>query len=100
MMWWLTDLDSKRTICLLIVVRLFQAVYCASTMAHPDEYWQSTEIAYKTVYEDTRDNWWLPWEWHEEWKLRNCIYPMYLTLPLHLAKFLALDTNWAVRVIP
>ena len=68
-------------------------------MVHPDEYWQSTMPAYRSVYGHERDVW-LPWEWSDEFRLRNTIYPMYLSIPMHLNKALGIDTNWVVRVTP
>lgn len=64
-----------------------------------DEYWQATEPAYKSVYGDVQ-NVALPWEWSDEFRLRNCIYPMFLSLPLHLVRFLGIDTNLVVRSVP
>jgi hypothetical protein len=43
---------------------------------------------------------WLPWEWNDEFRLRNCIYPMYLAIPLHIAKSLGVDSNLVVRKLP
>ena len=45
-----------------------------ANMAHPDEYWQVTQVAYKLVYPDA--NVVLPWEFHHAYRLRNFIYPI------------------------
>jgi hypothetical protein len=74
-------------------------MFMTNTMAHPDEYWQGLEVAYKAVYSDRQDVW-LPWEWSDEYRLRNTIYPMYLSIPLRIARYLGLDSNAAVRTIP
>lgn len=66
---------------------------------HPDEYWQSTEVAYKAVYHDQQD-FWMPWEWSDNYRLRSWIYPMYLSLPLRFVRFLGFDTNLVVRCLP
>jgi hypothetical protein len=50
MMWRFTDIDNPVIFACLVAIRICQALFWAKTMAHPDEYWQSTEIAYKTVY--------------------------------------------------
>lgn len=63
-MWRYTDLDQTFNVSLLVIVRLLQVLFCTNTMAHPDEYWQSMEVAYKSVYGD-RQNVWLPWEWSD-----------------------------------
>ena len=66
-------------------------------MVHPDEYWQSTQPAYKQVY---GGDIWLPWEWTDDFRLRNCLYPMYLALPMQLVKTLGMDTNFVIRYLP
>jgi len=43
---------------------------------------------------------WLPWEWSDEFRLRSTIYPMYLSLPMHLVRFLGIDTNMVLRTAP
>jgi phosphatidylinositol glycan class B len=65
-------------------------------MVHPDEYWQGTEVAYNIVYGGVD----LPWEWHDEYKLRNTVYPYYLAFPLWILKITGLDYNAAVRSCP
>jgi len=65
----------------------------------PDEHWQSIEVAYKAVYGGETDVW-LPWEWLPQYRLRNAIYPMYLSIPLHIVKILGIDTNFVVRNLP
>lgn len=65
-------------------------------MVHPDEYWQATEVAYNVVYGGVD----LPWEWHDDYRLRNTVYPYYLAAPLWILKQLGLDTNLAVRLCP
>ena len=98
-LWKFTDLDVSSNWWLLVVIRLLQALFLTNTMVHPDEYWQSTMPAYKQVYGNQTDVW-LPWEWNAEFRLRNCIYPMYLAIPLHFAKILGLDSNLVVRKLP
>lgn len=97
--WGLTDLDISRNVWLLILARFLQCMFMTNTMAHPDEYWQGLEVAYKAVYSDRQDVW-LPWEWSDEYRLRNTIYPMYLSIPLRIARLMGLDSNLAVRTIP
>jgi phosphatidylinositol glycan class B len=97
LIWGFTDLDRKRNLIIVFVIRLLQAIFMTNTMVHPDEYWQSTMPAYKSVYGgDT----WLPWEWSDRYRLRNTIYPIYLSLPMHLCKALGIDNNLVVRVVP
>lgn len=75
-------------------------MFYTNTMSHPDEYWQSVEPAYKAVYGNEVKDMYLPWEWSDEYRLRNTIYPMYLSLPLRLAKELGYDSNQVVRTLP
>lgn len=42
----------------------------------------------------------LPWEWEDMYRLRNTLYPFYLSAPLKLLKMLELDTAEAVRMTP
>ena len=42
----------------------------------------------------------LPWEWQQEFRLRNVIYPYYLAIPLWLARVAGLDTPLIVRLAP
>lgn len=96
-LWKFTDLDVSFNFWLLVLIRLLQSVFLTSSMCHPDEYWQSTQPAYVWVFgAEIR----LPWEWSEKFMLRNTLYPMYLSLPLRLIKFLNIDTNFIVNVTP
>jgi hypothetical protein len=36
------------------------------------------------------------WEWLPIYALRNTIYPFYLSLPLHILRFLRIDSNFMV----
>lgn len=69
------------------MIRILQAIFLTSRTVHPDEYWQSTQPAYAYVYGSERDVW-LPWEWSAKFRLRNTLYPMYLAIPLSIAKHL------------
>ena len=40
------------------------------------------------------------WEWLPQYRLRSLLYPMYLSLPLHVARALGIDTNLVVRLSP
>ena len=86
----------------LVAFRLFQAVYMTSNMAHPDEYWQVTQVAYRAVYGDAANGFDidLPWEYHDSYRLRNTIYPLFHAVPLYMLKLSGLDSNLAVRMCP
>lgn len=42
----------------------------------------------------------LPWEWRDPYRIRNALYPIYLSWPLALLKFLQLDYPYLVRISP
>lgn len=70
-------------------------------MYHPDENWQSLEVAYDLVYgkrgsEDAKVEILLSWEWFNFYALRNHLYPFWLSLPAHIMKLLRIDTNFLV----
>ena len=71
-------------------------------MDHPDEYWQVTQVAYKNIYpsEEYGLNVDLPWEFHDDYRLRNILYPLLHMLPLWILKSTGLDTNLMVRISP
>ncbi|CDW76889.1 UNKNOWN [Stylonychia lemnae] len=94
--WRKTDLDNATNRYLLIMMRFFQAVYMTQNMVHPDEYWQSIEVAYDHVYGGVE----LPWEWHPKYRLRSTLYPYYLISFLSLIKFLQIDYAIVVRLYP
>jgi hypothetical protein len=61
---------------------------------YADEYWQGTEIAYDLVFPGEVSK---PWEWWPEHRIRNYLYPIYLSIPLRILKFLGLDYFYLVR---
>jgi hypothetical protein len=38
----------------------------------------------------------MTWEWDQIYTLRSVLYPAYLSIPLHILRFLSLDTNFLV----
>lgn len=92
-------MDNTMIQLLVVVMRVVMALTITTNGIHPDEYWQSIEPAYHYVYSDVTHVY-LPWEWSEHFRLRNCIYPMYLTLPLRFVRFLGVDYNFIVRSLP
>lgn len=96
------DFDVDGHFINLIIFRLIQAIFATANMAHPDEYWQVTQVAYREVYGDPANGYDidLPWEFHNDYRLRNAIYPLFHVGPMWLLKNLGLDSNWAIRVCP
>jgi phosphatidylinositol glycan class B len=65
-------------------------------LVNPDELFQGTQIAYDIVYGGVD----LPWEWREPYKIRNALYPIYLSWPLFVLKKLKIDYRDLVLASP
>jgi hypothetical protein len=42
----------------------------------------------------------LPWEWSDDYQLRNTLYPAYLSIFFYAAKMLQIDSNAVVLALP
>ena len=62
---------------------------------HPDQSWQGQEMAYKIAYGDVVDIV-STWEWIDFYALRSHLFPAFLSIPLHILRFIGLDTNFLV----
>ena len=84
-----------RTLLLVFAARFSLAVLLGQRTYHPDQIWQGQEMAYSFAYSDVA-----PviktWEWLDIYALRSVIWPAYLSLPLHILRFLGLDSNFLV----
>lgn len=65
--------------------------HCADV---PDEWWQSTEVAYHNVFGVGH----LPWEWSAE--LRSYIYPLPFDFAFRLLRLLGIDTALLMWLVP
>nr|CCC93706.1 putative GPI anchor biosynthesis protein [Trypanosoma congolense IL3000] len=83
--WWMIPLIYAYRLFLCSTIRTVEA---------PDEWWQSTEVAYNMVFGKGH----LPWEWH--YGLRSVVFPGIVAVPFFLLKSLSLDTTWAVWFAP
>ena len=92
--WNLLDFDKPANVVWLVLFRLIQSCTLTWNLAHPDQLWQATQVAYNWVFGGV----YLPWEWSPEYQLRNAVYPAYLAGPLYVLKELGLDTQMAVLV--
>lgn len=88
-----------RNILTCYLVRLILSITVMEKSFHPDENQQGLEIAYKMAFGDQVDVV-TTWEWLEYYGLRNTLYPAFLSIPLHLLRFLNLDSNINVIVAP
>lgn len=80
-------------------IRLLLAITVMEKAIHPDEKQQGLEIAYKMAFGDQVDVI-TTWEWLDYYSLRNVLYPAYLSIPLHILRFLHLDYNQLVIISP
>ena len=62
---------------------------------HPDQCWQGAEVAYYLAYSDELSVA-FTWEWDADYALRAIVYPLFLSLPLHVLRLLRIDTNFLV----
>ncbi len=74
----LLDLDKASIFRFFALLRVLQCLFMSRNHVYADEYWQGTEVAYDIVYGGVS----LPWEWCNAYRLRNVIYPSYLSIPL------------------
>ncbi|KAG8345993.1 putative Alg9 like mannosyltransferase family [Trypanosoma vivax] len=80
---------SWKLVLAIYALRLFLCV-TVRTVEAPDEWWQSTEVAYNMVFGKGH----LPWEWHNG--LRSVIFPGIVAIPFFILKVLGTDTAWSV----
>ena len=65
-------------------------------LIHPDELFQCTQIAYDFVFGGVE----LPWEWRDPYRIRNALYPIYLSWPLWILKYFRIDYQILVLISP
>lgn len=82
------NLDKTSNLIWIGVLRLLMEIYLTRSILQPDEYWQGTEVAYDMVYGGVK----LSWEWRDEYRIRNILYPAFLSIPLWIFKILGIDT--------
>jgi hypothetical protein len=93
----LLDIDTNRVSLVIIgMIRIYMCLFMSSNYLYPDEYWQGTEVAYNIVYGGVE----LPWEWRPQYRIRNVLYPYYLSVPLFTAKILGIDSREVVIKAP
>lgn len=84
-----------KTSLVVFMVRFVLCMMFGYKMKHADQNWQGIEIAYNWAYGDK-----VPivksWEWVDEFALRSTLYPFFLSLPLHVLRFLSIDSNFLV----
>jgi hypothetical protein len=88
-------LRPAQSLFFILVVRFSLCLVFAGKTHHPDQNWQGLEIAYNMAYSDVVSVV-LSWEWAGDYALRNTLYPLYLSLPLHILRLLRIDTNFLV----
>lgn len=102
MFWDSMDIEASwLNVMKLFCVRLAFMMVHVHLKKHPDEIYQGKEIAYQILNMQSDSN---PhgiqsmstWEWWKGFNLRTHLYPLYLSLPGHVLKWLDLDTNFLV----
>lgn len=89
------DKTPVKTMLILFAFRVIMQLVQVHFMYHPDENWQSLEVAYNLVYGKDVEIL-LSWEWYPFYALRNHLYPFWLSLPVRVLKMLYLDSNLMV----
>jgi len=92
----LFDLDRKHAFIFLGLWRFVFTVCFTKMLVHPDELFQGTQIAYDFVYGGVD----LPWEWRDPYRIRNALYPIYLSWPLMVLKYFRIDYPYLVLISP
>jgi phosphatidylinositol glycan class B len=78
-----------------VLVRVLAAVG-VQTYFNPDEYWQSLEVAHRTVF----GYGFLTWEWKEPHRIRGFLHPAIFAVLYKLLQMLGWDTPWACAYAP
>lgn len=86
-------MKSSTLIFLLVIFRLIN-MFAIKTWFVPDEIFQSVEVAYYSVYGYGH----LSWEWSSA--LRSVLHPAFIAAIFYLLRFLNLDTNYLVIILP
>ena len=81
---------------LLAIWRLYCTLTFTKMLVHPDELYQGTQIAYDFIFGGVD----LPWEWRDPYRIRNALYPIYLSWPLAVLKFFKIDYQYLVLLSP
>lgn len=79
----------------IILFRLINSLV-VRTWHHPDEYWQSLEVAHVIVfgYGD------VTWEWLPEYQIRGYLHPLLFSIVYQILKITGLDSRDAMIIVP
>jgi len=81
-----------QTLLTVFIIRFGWTMTFGELCHHPDQNWQGLEIAYTLAYGDEVENI-HTWEWQDRYTLRSSLYPIYLSIPLHILRFFKIDYN-------
>jgi phosphatidylinositol glycan class B len=87
-------ISSRAAFWIAVVYRIVIALFVMRSADAPDEWYQSVEVAYLTVFGKGE----LTWEWREG--IRSFLYPMPFAVVFWILKTLGLDTAWTIFAIP
>jgi phosphatidylinositol glycan class B len=87
---------TRRVGYYIFLFRLVISVLLVKGSDVPDEWWQSTEVAYHYVYRKGH----LPLEWRADTAIRSFVYPAPFALAFSLLKFLEIDSTFLIWLAP
>ena len=90
------DIDRTNGFLVLCLFRLYFTLTMTKMLVNPDELFQGTQIAYDIIFGGVD----LPWEWRDPYRIRNALYPIYLSWPLAILKNLKIDFQPLVLMSP
>ena len=82
-------------ISIIFIIRSIQS-YLLTTFLHPDEYWQSSEIAHNIIY----GYGYITWEWQSYAKIRGFIHPLLIAFIFKILNILNIDNQFIIDVTP
>ena len=85
---------SRRTWLLVLCFRLVLATLLLNSADVPDEWYQSTEVAYHVVHGKGQ----LTWEWHQG--LRSFMFPLPFAVAFKALQLLGMDTAFTYWLVP
>jgi len=86
---------KSRQYAFFLIFRLLNA-FIVRTSFNPDEYWQSLEVAHRSVFGQG----YLTWEWREEASLRGALHPYIFAAFYKVLATLGIDTPYLVAFGP
>ena len=87
---------NRRLLYMIFACRIAMSLFLLKGSDVPDEWWQSTEVAYRQVFGKGE----LPLEWRNETAIRSFIYPAPYAVAFSVLKTFGLDTSFFIWLAP